>query len=82
MRAAKKDVEATRRRAEWMLDRHHVSRKLLGTHKRSASTPALTVARSRERRHASAWSRDTQVPVRRSELGCDGAVDAVRRDST
>jgi hypothetical protein len=38
------DVEATRRRAEWMLDRQRVSRKLLGIHKRSASGPVLALS--------------------------------------
>ena len=81
MRAAKKDVEATRRRAEWTLDRHHVSRKLLGTRKRSASTPlALTLAVHHGRRHASAWSRDSQVPVRRSWAATEPSMpsDSIR----
>lgn len=43
---AKKDVEATRRRAGWMLDRQRVSRKLLGIHKRSASGPVLALSLS------------------------------------
>lgn len=81
MRAAKKDVEATRRRAEWMLDRQRVSRKLLGTHRRSASTLALTLALPRERMHASAWSsRDSQVPVRRSWAATEPSMpsDSIR----
>jgi hypothetical protein len=63
-----------------MLDRQRVSRKLLGTHKRSASTLALSLALPHERRHASAWSRDSQVPVRRSWAATEPSMpsDSIR----
>ena len=62
---AKKDVKATRRRAGWMLDRHHVSRKLLRTHKQG-----LTLSNEGTLRPVP----ETATPRASSE----GAVDAVR----